>query len=183
MLRKMAFVMSGLLMAGTVAFADTGTGSNLRVFKEVSAKIDHYALFTVFDNVEIEAKDGVVTLHGQVTMPYKRDDIGRLAANADGVREVKNEIAVLPASISDDRLRYRVARSIFSNPSLQRYALGPNPSIHIVVDRGHVTLAGVVNSALDQRLAMLAANQFPAFSVTNNLKTEAEVRNSLEHLD
>jgi osmotically-inducible protein OsmY len=90
---------------------------------------------------------------------------------------------VLPASISDDRLRYRVARSIFSNPSLQRYALGANPSIHIVVDRGHVTLTGVVNSALDQRLAVLAANQFPAFSVTNDLKTEAEVRNALEHLD
>jgi osmotically-inducible protein OsmY len=183
MLRKVAFVVVGLLMAGTMAFADTGTGRNLQVFKDVSAKIDHYALFSVFDNVEIEAKDGVVTLHGQVTMPYKRDDIARLAAKADGVREVKNEIAVLPASISDDRLRYRIARSIFSNPSLQRYALGPNPSIHIVVDRGHVTLTGVVNSALDQRLAMLAANQFPAFSVTNNLKTEAEVRNSLEHLD
>jgi hypothetical protein len=46
-----------------------------------------------------------------------------------------------------------------------------------------VTLTGVVNSALDQRLAVLAANQFPAFSVTNDLKTEAEVRNALEHLD
>jgi hyperosmotically inducible protein len=178
MLRKMAFVVASLVAAGSVAFADTGAKNNLQVFHDVSSRINHYALFTVFG-----AKDGVVTLHGQVTMPYKRDDLGRLAARVDGVREVRNEITVLPASISDDRLRYRVARSIFSNPSLQRYALGANPSIHIVVDRGHVTLTGVVNSALDQRLAMLAANQFPAFSVTNDLKTEAEVRNALEHLD
>ena len=183
MLRKMAFVVAGLIAAGSVVFADTGTKNNLQVFHDVSSRINHYALFTVFDSVEIGAKDGVVTLHGQVTMPYKRDDLGRLAARVDGVREVRNEITVLPASISDDRLRYRVARSIFSNPSLQRYALGANPSIHIVVDRGHVTLTGVVNSALDQRLAVLAANQFPAFSVTNDLKTEAEVRNALEHLD
>jgi hypothetical protein len=183
MLRKMAFVVAVLVAAGSVAFADTGTKNNLQVFHDVSSRINHYALFTVFDSVEIGAKDAVVTLHGQVTMPYKRNDLGRLAAKVDGVREVRNEITVLPASISDDRLRYRVARSIFSNPSLQRYALGANPSIHIVVDRGHVTLTGVVNSALDQRLAMLAANQFPAFSVTNDLKTEAEVRDALEHLD
>ena len=183
MLRKMALVAAALVMTGGVAFADAGSRSNLQVFNDVSAKVNHYALFTIFDNVEIGAKDGVVTLHGQVTMPYKRDELGRLAAKVDGVHEVRNEITVLPASIFDDRLRYRVARSIFSNPSLQRYVFGPTPSIHIVVEHGRVTLTGVVNSAMDQQLAVLAANQFPAFRVTNALKTEAEVRNSLEHLD
>jgi len=58
-----------------------------------------------------------------------------------------------------------------------------NPSIHIGVNRGHVKLTGVVNSAADRRLASLVANQFPAFSVTNDLKTESEVRQSLEQLD
>jgi osmotically-inducible protein OsmY len=89
MLRKMAFVVAGLVAAGSVAFADTGTKNNLQVFHDVSSRINHYALFTVFDSVEIGAKDGVVTLHGQVTMPYKRDDLGRLAARVDGVREVR----------------------------------------------------------------------------------------------
>jgi osmotically-inducible protein OsmY len=56
-----------------------------------------------------------------------------------------------------------------------------NPPIHIVVERGRVTLTGVVNSEVDRMLARsLAATQFGAFSVKNELKTDAEVRESLE---
>ena len=116
-------------------------------------------------------------------MPYKRNDIERLVSRVDGVRHVKNEIRVLPASMYDDQLRYRIARSFYTNPNLVNYERGVTPSIHIVVDRGHVKLTGVVNSAADRRLASLVANQFPAYSVTNDLKTEAEVRRSLEQLD
>ena len=44
-----------------------------------------------------------------------------------------------------------------------------------------MTLTGVVQSDVDRMLARsLAGNQFGVMSVTNNLKTDAEVRDALE---
>jgi hyperosmotically inducible protein len=51
--------------------------------------------------------------------------------------------------------------------------MGANPSIHIIVNRGRVTLDGVVSTKMDSQLAYTAANQVPGvFSVTNNLQIE-----------
>ena len=57
-----------------------------------------------------------------------------------------------------------------------------NPPIHIIVENGHVTLDGVVNSNTDRMLARSIASSFGAFSVTNDLKTDAEAEQELEHL-
>jgi hyperosmotically inducible protein len=119
--------------------------------------------------------DGVVTLTGKVTMPFKRDDIERRIARVDGVRSVKDQISVLPVSQFDDELRYRIARSIYNNSNFWSYAIMANPPIHIVVEHGRVTLTGVVQSEVDRMLARSLATQFGALSVTNALKTDAEV--------
>jgi hypothetical protein len=50
------------------------------------------------------------------------------------------------------------------------------------VDHGHVTLEGVVNSNVDRALARSLVSGFTAFSLTNNLKTDAEMRAELEKL-
>ena len=42
--------------------------------------------------------------------------------------------------------------------------------------------AGVVANDMDRQMAYFAARQFPAFSVTNHLKTDAEARHELEKL-
>lgn len=55
----------------------------------------------------------------------------------------------LPASQNDDRVRQQVARAIFDDNRLLRYSMGSVPPIHIIVNRGHVTLEGVVNSQAD----------------------------------
>jgi hypothetical protein len=51
------------------------------------------------------------------------------------------------------------------------------------VDRGRVTLTGVVNNNVERQLARSLATQFGAFSIKNELKTDAEVQASLEHMD
>ena len=73
-------------------------------------------------------KDGVVTLTGKVTMPYKRNDIEKRVAKVDGVREVRDEITVLPVSQFDDELRYRIARSIYGNSNFWNYAIMAEPA-------------------------------------------------------
>ena len=180
MLRKLVPFALGIVMIGSVALADTAERKDLQLFNDVSKAVTHYAQFTVFDNVDVAVKDGTVTLSGDVTMPYKREDIERRVAKVDGVRGVRNYIKVLPVSQSDDQLRYRIARAIYNDPNFWNYAIGPNPPIHIIVDHGHVTLTGVVNNETDRVIARSLAHQFPAMSVKNDLKTNAEVRDLLE---
>ena len=108
--------------------------------------------------------------------------IGKRVAKVEGVRDVHNQIDVLPVSQFDEELRYRVARAIYGNPSFWNYAAMANPPIHIIVDRGHVTLTGVVTSNVERMLARSIATGFGALSVTVDLKTEEEVRAALEKM-
>ena len=170
---------SGKTMLAGV-FARAGALRGLQVFNDVAKSVNRYVHFTIFDDVNAKVVDGVVTLTGRVTMPYKRDDIMKRVADIDGVREVRDNIEVLPVSQSDDRLRYQIARAIYGNPNFWNYAIGPNPSIHIVVDHGHVTLTGVVTNDVDRMLARSLVNQFGVMSVKNDLKTDAEMRDALE---
>jgi hyperosmotically inducible protein len=180
MFRNLSCVLAAVVMTSGVAFADTGERKDLQVFNDVAATVNRYTQFTIFDNVDIEVKDGAVTLSGDVTMPYKRDDIQKRVAAVVGVNRVNNNLKTLPVSILDDQLRDRVARAIYDNPHFWNYAIGPNPAIHIIVNHAHITLTGVVNNDTDRVIARSLAYQFPAMSVTNNLKTNAEVRDLLE---
>ena len=166
-----------VVLSATVAAAQP---KDFQVLKGVAAKVDGYTQFTIFDDVSASVKDGVVTLTGKVTMPYKRDDIEKRVGKVAGVESVVDKIEVLPVSQFDEELRYRIARSIYGHSNFWNYAIMPNPPIHIVVERGRVTLTGVVNSNIDRVLARSLATQFGAFSVTNDLKTDAEVQALLE---
>jgi hyperosmotically inducible protein len=182
MLNKLITASAGLLLTANVALAAgfQTERKDFQILKDVATSVERYTQFTIFDDVSASVKDGVVTLTGRVTMPYKRDDIGKRVAKIDGVRSVRNEIADLPVSQFDDELRYRIARAIYGNSNFWNYAIMPNPPIHIIVEHGRVTLTGVVGSDVDRMLARSLASQFGAFSVKMDLKTDAEVREALE---
>jgi osmotically-inducible protein OsmY len=168
-----------LSMSAPAFAADQG---NLQIFRDVSRQVLQYPHFTVFDNVQAQVNQGVVTLTGKVTMPYKSHDIEKRVAKLRGVTQVVNQIEVLPVSQFDDELRLGIARAIYGNSNFWAYGSMVNPPIHIIVDHGHVTLEGVVNSNVDKAMARSLAAGFPAFSVTNNLKTDAEVKAELEKI-
>lgn len=170
----------GLLSAPTSALA--ADPDNLRVFRDVQRQVLGYAFFTIFDNVEMQIDNGVVTLTGKVTMPFKSDDIVRRVARVEGVTRVNNRLHVLPVSQFDDDLRIRLARAIYGHSNFVGYGSRANPPIHIIVERGRVTLEGVVNSEVDRMLARSIAGSFLAFEVKNKLKTTAEAQEELERL-
>jgi osmotically-inducible protein OsmY len=183
MFRKVGAVAAAVMLTASAARAGSigdGQRKDFQIFKDVASSVDRYTQFTIFDDVSANVTDGVVTLSGKVTMPYKRDDIAKRVAEVPGVRDVRDEITVLPVSQFDDQLRYRIARSIYNNSNFWNYAIMPNPPIHIVVERGRVTLTGVVQSDVDRMLARSLAAQSGAFSVTNALKTDAEVNGALD---
>jgi hyperosmotically inducible protein len=160
------------------ATATAQDARDVRLAREIAAAVNGYVQFTIFDDVGGRVENGDVVLHGKVTMPYKKTDIEKRVARIDGVRGVRNEIGVLPVSRSDEDLRYRVARAIYGNPSFWNYAARANPPIHIVVEHGRVTLTGVVNSNVERMLACSLATGRGELSVTNALRTDAEVRNT-----
>lgn len=168
-----------LAMSAPAWAADPG---NLQLFRQVQKQVLQYPHFTIFDTVNTQIDHGVVILTGRVTMGYKRAEIEKRVAKVAGVSRVDDRIQVLPASQFDDQLRIGIARAIYLNPAFQMYGSMVNPPIHVIVEHGHVTLDGVVQSEVDKLLARSIATSFPAFSVTSNLKTEAEAKADLEKL-
>ena len=112
-----------------------------------------------------------VTLLGQVTRPTLKSDAENVVTRIEGVEHVDNQIEVLPPSPMDDRLRIRIYRAIYGYPPMQKYALGVQKPIRIIVKNGHVTLEGVVDNDGDKNIANIRANGVSGvFSVTNNLQ-------------
>ena len=140
--------------------------------ERVATAIQRYSNFTIFDDVNIEVSNRVVTLTGRVTTPRKREDIGARAAKIDGVRELVNNIKVLPVSPMDANLRVRVAQAIYGHPSFWHYASMANPPIHIIVENGHITLTGFVNSEVEKSMAFALSQVGGSFGVKNELKID-----------
>jgi len=148
--------------------------SDTIIASEVARRVRHYVLFTVFDDASVQVKDGVVTLRGYVTMPYKSQEMAKMASHVMGVQEVKNEMQTLPASGSDDQLRYAIASQIYNDPMFSDYAIQSTPPIHIVVSHGHVILTGVVRSEIERRKAeIITRDTFGVLSVKNDLRLES----------
>ena len=123
-----------------------------------------------FNYIAADVKDGVVTLTGDAYWAPASDDAKMIAAGMPGVKEVVNDVKILPTSTFDDSIRKRTARAIYRDSVLGRYGNDPARPIRIVVDNGHVTLYGTVQSAMDKNIAGLRAGSVPgAFSVDNKL--------------
>jgi osmotically-inducible protein OsmY len=159
-----------LVTASTVFAADR---RDARLADDISRSINTHPQLTIFDDVCAQIQDGVVTLTGKVTADYKKEDVRRIVGRIDGVREVRNQIGVLPASPFDDELRYRASRAIYSNPAFWSYASMARPPIHVIVEHGRVTLTGVVASDVERALARSLATGLGELSITNQLRIEA----------
>jgi osmotically-inducible protein OsmY len=171
---SLAATLALLVTISTVAFAQDQR--DVRLAEDVGRSITGYTRLTIFDDINATVENGMVVLTGKVTMPYKKDDLEKRIGKIDGVRGLRNDIGVLPVSQFDDELRHRVSRAIYTNPSFWNYAAMANPPIHIIVEGGHVTLAGVVNSNVERMLARSLATGLGELSVTSALKTDAEVK-------
>jgi osmotically-inducible protein OsmY len=172
-LRAALFV--AILLLPALARAQSSDDDLLR---QATSAVRGYTQYTIFDDVNVVVSDRAVTLTGRVTMPYKRNDIGARVSKIDGVRDIVNDIQVLPVSIEDSRIRQRVAQAIYGNSTFWQYASMVNPPIHILVERSRVTLTGCVTSEVERMLAYALATQVDgALSVTNELRVDrAEIR-------
>jgi osmotically-inducible protein OsmY len=130
-----------------------------------------YPHYTVFDDITFTLEDeGVVSLGGYVTMPFKKDELEERVGKVRGVRELRSRIEVLPASPSDERLREILFQRIYGDEMFLGHAQRRHPPIHIIVDRGNVILSGAVRSNAEKRQAeSIVRSTFGVLQVTNRL--------------
>jgi hyperosmotically inducible protein len=172
------YLMAAVLLGAGIAGAATKDGGNLpsgdeQIAKAIRHEVVSYVYYSIYDDISYRVANGQVELIGAVNQPFKKKDIERLVFKIPGVNGVTNGLKVLPTSIEDDRLRLQIARAIYRDPALTRYAIQPVPPIHIIVDNGHVTLTGVVNNDLEKTVAGVRASSFLSFGpVVNNLVVE-----------
>ena len=169
------FLVTAALVVGVAAAADKGvprTGAELE--KSVRHEILMYSNYSLWDDISFRVSNGNVELFGAVNQPYKKSDLQRIVQHIPGVESVTNGIKVLPLSPSDDELRIRVARAIYRDPVLSRYAMGAVPAIHVIVENGKVTLTGAVNNAMEKQVAGIRASAagLSLGPVVNNLTVE-----------
>jgi hyperosmotically inducible periplasmic protein len=168
-----------ILAATLIASLTTATANNTRSSnsKPLGERVRHELVMlpwvSIYDNMSFRVDGDTVTLFGSTIRPVLKSSAENVVAKLEGVTRVVNEIEVLPLSPFDDRIRLATARAIYGYGPLQRYGLGANPSIRIIVKNGNVSLQGVVASEMDKNLAFMRANGVSgSFAVANELQIE-----------
>jgi len=171
--RFSAILATVVLAAPAFVYASNGKTGASALEERVRRELASLPYYSVFDNLSFHVDAGQVTLIGQVTQPVVKEDAERAVKKLAGVRSVNSQIEVLPLSRTDDQIRRSTYYAVYAYGPLERYGLGSEPAIRIVVKNGNVTLTGVVANALDRTLVYQRANTVPGvFSVTNNLLIE-----------
>jgi hyperosmotically inducible protein len=154
-----------------------GNADENRIAKEVRHQLVMLPYYGIFDDLAFRVNGSEVTLLGSVTRPTLKSDAENVTKRVEGVTKVDNQIKVLPLSSMDDRIRRAEYRAIYGDPALStRYGFRALPSIHIIVENGHVTLEGIVANEGDKNLVGIRANGVSGvFSVTNNLMVESKI--------
>ncbi len=167
-------VLSVALALPAVALSQEKDARTRRVENEVQHELLMLPYYTVFDFLAFRVEPGgTVRLLGQVVRPTLKSDAERRLKGIPGIDTVINDIEVLPTSPADDRIRLAVARNIYRTDTLERYGFQSQPSIHIVVKNGRVTLEGVVDNESDKTVAGFKAREIGGvFEVKNNLAIE-----------
>lgn len=163
------------------------------IVKSVRHQILSLPDYSVFDWLTFGVQGHTVILNGYASRPILKSEAEKVVKGIKGVSSVQNNIKVLPYSPLDDRIRVQTLVRIYGQPALRKYTSAPisqdlyptvsrmaggitqDPpqgyfAIHIIVNNGHVTLEGVVDSPMDAEIADAQANSVPGvFSVSDDI--------------
>jgi hyperosmotically inducible periplasmic protein len=152
-----------------------GPANQTQLARAVRRQLLMLPYYSIFDDLAFRLNGTVVTLEGACPPepPWDiRSDAENVVKRIPGVTKVINDIKLLPLSTMDWQIRRAEAKAIYGDPQIgTRYGYQAVPSIHIIVDNGHVTLEGVVDNQFDNTLIRTRANAVPdVFSVTDDLR-------------
>jgi hypothetical protein len=162
---------AALLPAATVTVTGAEDRSQLTDLEpQIRKELITLPFYDVFDYFEFDVGDDAVILRGQVFRPSLKRSAERAVDRVAAGRRIENRIEILPTSPHDDLIRRSLARAIYGDSILNRYAAGANPWIRLIVRDGDVTLEGYVDREMDRNIALIrAGGVHGAFSVTDRL--------------
>jgi osmotically-inducible protein OsmY len=124
-LRGVVLVAAATLVASLAAAAPPPgepVSSEANLTREVRRQLERLPYYGVFDLLSFKVGDGgVVTLGGYVLHDFLKQDAENAVDKVVGVTEVDNRIESLPASVTDDKLRWDVYRAVYREDFLSRY--------------------------------------------------------------
>ncbi|HMQ02661.1 MAG TPA: BON domain-containing protein [Pyrinomonadaceae bacterium] len=165
-----AIAIFGLSLGSVYAQGSTSKGSDRTIEQNVERQILRLPRYEVFDYIGYKVEGSTVTLFGQVRNAINKSDARNRVADIQGVTQVIDNIVVLPLGRFDDTIRVNLYRQIANYGGLSRYLHPVNPSVRLVVNRGHISLEGFVSNRGDYNTMQIVASGIPGtFSVTNNL--------------
>jgi osmotically-inducible protein OsmY len=150
--------------------------SDADVRADVEKAVLRWERYGPFDAVGIEVREGIVSLGGWVEDPWKRGHVEERLTRVDGIRDVINNLRVQGFGGNDVALRLEIFTKIYTDPLFERHANRLDPPVRVYVNRGRVTLVGMVGSRVEQVAVGHLARSTLAFSVTNLVEVESEVR-------
>jgi hyperosmotically inducible protein len=142
------------------------------ILKDAESAVLRYPWYGVFDAVGVDVNHGAVTLRGWVLQPWYRTGIANSVARVPGARALTDEIQVESMSPMDSSLRRQIYNRIYHSLTFEQWAPQWDKPIRIIVNNGHVILAGQVLSQVDRQIAGNDARSTLAFSVDNQLQVE-----------
>ena len=153
-----------------------GPANESRLAQQVRHELIMLPYYSIFDDLGFRVDGSTVILTGQVVRPTLKSDAENVVKRIEGVKNVVNNIEVLPLSPMDNQIRRATARAIYGDTTLStRYGFQALPSIHIIVKNGHVRLEGVVANQMDKQIAEMRAKSVPnVFSVDDELRVEGK---------
>ena len=172
------FLMAAALLVGAgVAGAADHQAAKPQTDAGLAESIRHaivmYPRYSIFDDLYVQVENGTVHLNGVVSQPFKKSDVDKIVRNIAGGNQFQDDVRVLPLSPNDERLRLTVARSIYGDMTMTKYAMQPLKPIHIIVENGHVTLTGMVATNFDKQIAGTRAATAMSFGpIVNKLQVE-----------
>ena len=169
----LAIISLSFISVDAQSFFDSDSSRALE--DQVRKKILKLPQYEVFDSIGYRVNGGTVTLYGKVRNAINKSDAERSVKRIPGITRVVNQIEVLPLGSFDESIRARLYQTLARSGGLSRYLWPVNPSVRLVVDRGHVSLEGFVATRGDYNAMNILANGVSGvFSVTNNLVINSE---------
>lgn len=127
--------------------------------------------------IGVTAKDGVITLMGNVDAYFKKIEAENAAKSVDGVKAVveKIEVRYSNSSKSDEDIANDALKALIDNWNV------PQENIQIKVEKGWVTLDGQVTWNYQKEAAQKSIGHLTGVKgLTNHIKIKAEVQNEIE---
>ena len=157
--------------AGAAGQQDTGSAGDIRCTQMLKQNLTSQNLKDAAGNIFVTCHNGQMALYGNVKTDDEKDQIGRVAKQVQGIKNVDNSLTVRKETAeqkSDAQLKEDVESQLWWSPFVD------SSKIDVTAQNGVVTLSGTVKDWDAQKAAIKNAFDAGAKRVRSKLQIEGQ---------